>query len=59
MNANRTVAWLLLIVGLLNIGYGIYRSVVLDKSTFPLLGVGVMVVVLAMVLLRRGEDSSG
>jgi hypothetical protein len=52
MKANRTVAWLLLVVGALNIAYGVYRSVVLDKSTFPLLGIGVGVVVLALVMLR-------
>lgn len=57
MTANRIVAWLLLVVGLLNIAYGVYRSVVLDRSTFPLLGIGVMVVVLAIVLLRRGGPS--
>jgi len=58
MQGNRVAAWILLVVGVLNIAYGMYRSMVLDKSTFPLLGVGVAVVVLALVMLRRGDSSS-
>jgi len=52
MQGNRVAAWILLVVGVLNIAYGMYRC------TFPLLGVGVAVVVLALVMLRRGDSSS-
>ena len=55
MNGKIVAGLIIILVGLANVGYGIYRDLALDKSMMPGVPVGIAAFLLATALLR-GTD---
>lgn len=55
MNGPRVAGLILVVVGLLNIAYGIYRSVALDASMLPIAPVGLLCAAVGLMLMKRSS----
>ena len=53
MQGNKVAALILIVVGLLNIAYGLYRYLELEKSLLPLVPLGAVFAAIGVMLMTR------
>ena len=56
MNGKQVGGLVLGVVGLLNVAYGLYRGLALDKSMIPLVPIGAMCAAIGFLLLGRSRS---
>ncbi|NNE06351.1 MAG: hypothetical protein HKO64_11415 [Xanthomonadales bacterium] len=53
MNGNKTAAMVLIIIGALNVAYGLYRVFAMEQSMLPLVPVGLVFSAIGVLMITR------